>query len=44
MKRFLKIFVVLLALGALTQTVVSAKVKDGDTTDSAKAGSTGPGI
>ena len=42
MKRFLKIFVVLLALGALAQTVALAKVKTGETSDSSKG--TGPGI
>ena len=38
MKRILKILVVVLALGALVQTIALAKVNNGDTTDSAKHG------
>lgn len=36
MKRIFKILVVVLALGALVQTIALAKVKTGDTTDSSK--------
>jgi hypothetical protein len=45
MKLIFKIMIISLAVGALTQTIVSAKVKTGDTNDSSKSqGSDGPGI
>lgn len=46
MKRIFKILVILLATGALVQTIALAKVKNGETTDSTSTskGSDGPGI
>ena len=46
MKRIFKILVVLLAIGALAQTVALAKVKSGETTYAPPTtkGSDGPGI
>lgn len=45
MKRGFKILVVLLALGALVQTVALAKNNSGEISDTSKAkGSDGPGI
>lgn len=43
MKRIFKILVVVLAIGALAQTVALAKGKTGDTSDATR-GSDGPGI
>lgn len=43
MKRIFKILVVVLALGALVQTIALAKVKSGDSSDATR-GSDGPGI
>lgn len=46
MKRIFKIVVVLMAIGALAQTIALAKVKTGNTSDAPPTthGSDGPGI
>ncbi|MBC7538252.1 MAG: hypothetical protein H7281_05490 [Bacteriovorax sp.] len=45
MKRIFKILVVVLALGALVQTIALAKVKTGESSDSSTSkGTDGPGI